>query len=592
MRSHIRVLAVGIVAASLVLGAVSAPAATNLLANGAFEGTGAGSLTGWAGSGGSLALTTGDGGGHAARLAASGTAQAYIYTTTKPVRSVTVGGVYIGGGRLFSASSGQNVCLVIKEVPSGGTATVGSTRQCLTATATWQTFPAVSYTAKTSGDSLTINLLDTAPSAGASFAVDNLTLVSGSGGGGGGDTSAPSVPQGMTASATGSSTVRVGWSPSTDNVGVTGYHVYRSGISVATLGGAATSFQDSGLAPSTQYTYTVDAFDAAGNTSAQSAGAVITTPAGGGGGSSPCGTVAPSTAPYDHIVVLMDENLTYSDFISATDDPYMRSLTTNCRFETNSAGETHPSFPNYEAVTSGQFSTCLGCPTAADNLFHQLGAAGKTWRGYNQSMPSNCATNISKVSYYRDGHNPAFWYTDPRTGRLGRRRIVRDQRHPARPGILECGRCGQPAQLLMGLPGRLPRPALDERRVRERRPRRDEGRPHKDRRRVREQHLLGHRRYPKLPGGQDAPRAHLRRVQLPLDPGQGQLGHRLLEPRRLCRKHPDVPGRHDPRVGPHHAGRDVGLLQPLQPWCCHRAELRPATAGTRGISHTRADLLT
>ena len=267
----------GIVAASLVLGAVSAPAATNLLANGAFEGTGAGSLTGWAGSGGSLALTTGDGGGHAARLAASGTAQAYIYTTTKPVRSVTVGGVYTGGGRLFSASSGQNVCLVIKEVPSGGTATVGSTRQCLTATATWQTFPAVSYTAKTSGDSLTINLLDTAPSAGASFAVDNLTLVSGSGGGGGGDTSAPSVPQGVTASATGSSTVRVGWSPSTDNVGVTGYHVYRSGISVATLGGAATSFQDSGLAPSTQYTYTVDAFDAAGNTSAQSAGAVVTT---------------------------------------------------------------------------------------------------------------------------------------------------------------------------------------------------------------------------------------------------------------------------------------------------------------------------
>ncbi len=27
-------------------------------------------------------------------------------------------------------------------------------------------------------------------------------------------------------------------------------------------------------------------------------------------------------------------------------------------------------------------------------------------------MPSNCATNTSKVSYYRDGHNPAFWYTD------------------------------------------------------------------------------------------------------------------------------------------------------------------------------------
>ena len=40
------------------------------------------------------------------------------------------------------------------------------------------------------------------------------------------------------------------------------------------------------------------------------------------------------------------------------------------------------------------------------------------------------------------------------------------------------------------------------------------------------------------------------------------------------------------------AGRDVGLLQPLQPRRCHRAELRPATAGPRGIRHPRPDLLT
>jgi len=42
--------------------------ATNLLANGTFEGSGAGSLTGWAASGGTLSLVTGNGGGHAARV--------------------------------------------------------------------------------------------------------------------------------------------------------------------------------------------------------------------------------------------------------------------------------------------------------------------------------------------------------------------------------------------------------------------------------------------------------------------------------------------------------------------------------------------
>jgi chitodextrinase len=222
------------------------------------------------------------------------------------------------------------------------------------------------------------------------------------------------VPGNVHASADSSSAVTVTWSASNDNVGVAGYDVFRDGAKLQSVGGSTTTFHDSGLAAATTYTYTVDAFDAAGNTSSPSAGASVTTPSGGGGGggNGPCGTAAPSTAPYSHIVVVMDENLTVSAWQAAPDATFTHMLATNCRNETNAAGETHPSFPNYLAVMSGTFNTCLACSSSADNMFHQLGAAGLTWKDYNQSMPSNCAGNTSQVPYYRDGHNPAYWFTD------------------------------------------------------------------------------------------------------------------------------------------------------------------------------------
>jgi hypothetical protein len=390
--------------------AASVPAATNLIANGTFEGSGSGSLSGWAASRGAIALVAGNGGGHAARVAATkaGT-QAYAYTASKPVKTTTAGTAYTLDGSLRS-DTGGTVCLKLKEVPSGGSSTVGSAQQCVAASSSWQAFPEVAYTTAKSGDSLTVNIVESAPAAGATFDIDNVVLATGSATG---DKTPPSVPAGVTAAADSSTSATVAWSASTDNVGVAGYDVYRDGAKVKTLTGSATTFQDTALAASTPYTYTVDAFDAAGNTSLPSSGAPVTTPAGGGGGGSgPCGSVAPSTSPYAHIVVIMDENLTVPDWQAAGDAPFTHMLATDCRYESNAAGETHPSFPNYQAVTSGTFNTCLSCTSTADNIFHQLDAAGMSWKDYNQSMPKNCAPNTSSVPYYRDGHNPAFWFTD------------------------------------------------------------------------------------------------------------------------------------------------------------------------------------
>jgi chitodextrinase len=92
------------------------------------------------------------------------------------------------------------------------------------------------------------------------------------------DIIAPSTPGGLTASAVSSSQISLSWAASTDDVGVTSYRVYRNGVLLLTLG-AVTSLQNTGLSPSTAYSYTVQAIDAAGNASAQSVAASATTPA-------------------------------------------------------------------------------------------------------------------------------------------------------------------------------------------------------------------------------------------------------------------------------------------------------------------------
>jgi chitodextrinase len=91
------------------------------------------------------------------------------------------------------------------------------------------------------------------------------------------DTTPPSVPTGLAATAVSDTQVNLSWAGSTDNVGVTGYKVFRNGAQVGTT--PNTSYQDTGLSGGTADSYTVAAYDAAGNTSAQSSSVTVTMPA-------------------------------------------------------------------------------------------------------------------------------------------------------------------------------------------------------------------------------------------------------------------------------------------------------------------------
>jgi len=91
------------------------------------------------------------------------------------------------------------------------------------------------------------------------------------------DTTAPSAPSGVSATASSPTTVDLRWTASTDAVGVASYQVKR-GSTVVADAVTGTSFTDTGLSAGTAYSYTVSAVDAAGNRSSASAPATASTP--------------------------------------------------------------------------------------------------------------------------------------------------------------------------------------------------------------------------------------------------------------------------------------------------------------------------
>lgn len=93
------------------------------------------------------------------------------------------------------------------------------------------------------------------------------------------DLQAPTKPSGLVATAVNSGRIDLSWIASTDNVSVTAYTIYRAGSVLATVDGSATTYQDLTVLPSTDYAYTVNARDIAGNQSPASDVASATTPA-------------------------------------------------------------------------------------------------------------------------------------------------------------------------------------------------------------------------------------------------------------------------------------------------------------------------
>ena len=147
-------------------------------------------------------------------------------------------------------------------------------------TASGTTYTASGLSASTEY-SFTVRALDAAGNRSTSSSEVSVTTSEGDDGGSGGDTTKPTTPSGLAASGTTSTGTTLAWSTSTDDVGVTGYEILRGSTVIGST--ASRTYTVSGLAPSTAYSFTVRAFDAAENRSSSSSAVTVTTKAGSTG---------------------------------------------------------------------------------------------------------------------------------------------------------------------------------------------------------------------------------------------------------------------------------------------------------------------
>jgi hypothetical protein len=145
-------------------------------------------------------------------------------------------------------------------------------------------------------------------------------------------------------------------------------------------------------------------------TSTTSSTSTTTTPTSG-----PC-TDAVAPATYDHVVWIVFENHSYSEIAGSSSAPYFNSIANQCALATSYFAVTHPSLPNYIAMTSGSTQGITddaapsSHPLGVNSIFQQV---GQGWRSLEESMPSNCALTSSGL--YAVKHNPAAYYTNIRT---------------------------------------------------------------------------------------------------------------------------------------------------------------------------------
>jgi chitodextrinase len=92
------------------------------------------------------------------------------------------------------------------------------------------------------------------------------------------DTAAPTTPTALHTTGSTGTSIAIAWAASTDNVGVTGYNVYRDGVKITTTAAGTLAYNDTGLGMGTLHSYQVSAIDAAGNESTKSPAIQVTTP--------------------------------------------------------------------------------------------------------------------------------------------------------------------------------------------------------------------------------------------------------------------------------------------------------------------------
>jgi hypothetical protein len=137
----------------------------------------------------------------------------------------------------------------------------------------------------------------------------------------------------------------------------------------------------------------------------------------------PLGVGPAAALPASHtsrVAVIVMENKEASEVIGNPAAPYTNALARRYALATQSYAVTHPSLPNYLALTSGSThgvtSDCTACTVAGANLVDQLESARTSWRAYLEDYPGGCFAGAGSGEYAKK-HNPFIYYDDVSSSR-------------------------------------------------------------------------------------------------------------------------------------------------------------------------------
>ena len=135
----------------------------------------------------------------------------------------------------------------------------------------------------------------------------------------------------------------------------------------------------------------------------------------GAGGNPILQTPVPASQPtFSHVVLVVEENHSYPDIIGNSSMPYFNSLASKYGLATQYFANAHPSIPDYLMLTTGQMETLndsFSGTISDDNVVRELVKAGKTWKAYEEALPSAAYLGDDSGLYLRR-HDPFVYLSD------------------------------------------------------------------------------------------------------------------------------------------------------------------------------------
>jgi phospholipase C len=118
----------------------------------------------------------------------------------------------------------------------------------------------------------------------------------------------------------------------------------------------------------------------------------------------------------DHVVIIVEENKPAADVLGSASAPFINQLAADNALAANYSAVTHPSLPNYLALTGGTTAgitvDCLpaqgSCLAGGDSITGEIEQSGRTWKMYAEGMPGPCTAENS--GRYAVKHNPFMYY--------------------------------------------------------------------------------------------------------------------------------------------------------------------------------------